>query len=716
MRYSQTLCLAALLGVSGRCASAQDAGKPAGRHALLVGCTRYPNLAEKYQLIGPGNDVLLMRDLLTGDRFGFPRGNVVILSEAAGGANLPTRAHIEREFRHLARIARRGDQMVILLAGHGSQQPDESPDDPDNYEPDGLDETFFPRDVGAWDGEKEKVQNAIVDNEIRVWLKAITDKGARVFFIADCCHAGTLARGEEVSRAVPVEDLVPAQAVEKARKRAAGRAEKSRGEAKKSSPFSLPGKAPDLVAIYATQAEDLEVEKKLPDDSPDRKYYGLLTYTLNQVLTRANAPLTYAELTQRVYAQYVEWGRSYPIPLVEGKDQDRVVLGERLWPRRSTIRLSRHAGGFKVNAGALHGLTAGSVLAVYPPPGQAGGDRPLGYVRVARKRTLESQVLPCPYEDAPERKDLPAGGRCEVVYTDYGDQRLRLAGASNGADVERVVGELAKLEKAPGSFIQLVESADADWLVEIRSGAVHLVSTAESQRGKAAGVRLTDARADGRLGERLRESLARVARAQSLVRLAGAVGQDRPRGEAERGVRVELLRYDDESDREGKVVAWQAGGLVLRAGDIIGFRITNRNVYAMDVSLLFVDSDHGIHAYFPEDGTVSDNRVAPSKSLRTPRAVVKESTLGLEHMVVIAVKAQGQPMDFTVLAQAPVAGNTRGTTRGKRTLATPLGRLLDHTLYREGKARGLGALEADSYALLRLDWRAVSAEPEDAKK
>ena len=45
----------------------------------------------------------------------------------------------------------------------------------------------------------------------------------------------------------------------------------------------------------------------LPQGSPDRKPHGLLTYTLYQVLTQAETPMTYTELVQRIQAQYVAW-------------------------------------------------------------------------------------------------------------------------------------------------------------------------------------------------------------------------------------------------------------------------------------------------------------------------------------------------------------------------------------------------------------------------
>ena len=113
----------------------------AGRRALLIGVTKYDHLPRDKHLDGPANDVRLMRRLLQ-ERFQFPAEGIVTLTEDEGSpARRPTRANIEREFRRLADQAREGDQVVILLAGHGSQEPENSPD-PVNPEPDGLDEIF----------------------------------------------------------------------------------------------------------------------------------------------------------------------------------------------------------------------------------------------------------------------------------------------------------------------------------------------------------------------------------------------------------------------------------------------------------------------------------------------------------------------------------------------------------------------------------------------
>ena len=333
-----------------------------------------------------------MRDLLI-ERFGFTKQDIVILSEASGGeANRPTRANIQREFQRLAEIARPGDQVVILLGGHGSQQPQKELPDPSDMKPDGLSEIFLPADVGKWNGGKGAIENAIADYELHAWLQAIQNRGPSIWILVDACHSGTICRGvdDEVARQVPADFLVPEAAIREARQKAARRFGQSRGGPTEVSPLNISAKQPTLVALYAAQSNEVTVEKSLPVDSPDRKRYGLLTFTVNQILRQARTPLTYNELIQRIHAQYVEWGRTAPTPMVEGRQRDREVLGMREWPGRSRIMLADGDEGLSINAGGLLGITARSVLAVYPPVGQPRGERPLGYVRVTEARTLDS--------------------------------------------------------------------------------------------------------------------------------------------------------------------------------------------------------------------------------------------------------------------------------------------------------------------------------------
>ena len=108
--------------------------------------TKYDQLTQDHHLAGPANDVRLMRRLLQ-KQFQFAPADIVTLTEEEGTeARRPTRTNIEREFHQLAEQVREGDQVVILLAGHGADSPNSSAG-PDYPEPDGIDEIFLPADV-----------------------------------------------------------------------------------------------------------------------------------------------------------------------------------------------------------------------------------------------------------------------------------------------------------------------------------------------------------------------------------------------------------------------------------------------------------------------------------------------------------------------------------------------------------------------------------------
>jgi hypothetical protein len=716
-----------LAGVLAAAAKAAEPERP-NRFALLVGCSRYPGLAESRQLRGPANDVVLLRSVLM-SRFGFPESGVVTLSEHGAPGLQPTRANIERAFRDLAARAQKGDQIVILMAGHGSQQPDGTPS-PDDPEPDGLDEIFLPADVGNWDGQAGTVKNAIVDDELRVWLVAITSKGASVWIIMDACHSGTMTRGggEEVLRQVPPEELVPVEAIEKARKRALSAPEQTRGGPGDDAPVDASSALSGLVALYAAQSTEPTVEKLLPPESAGAKPYGLLTYTISELLSETAAPITYSELVDRIHQQYVQWGRSFPTPSIEGGDRDREVLGTARWPGRSRILLARDdQGAWKLNAGAILGLTVGSVLEVRPPAGQAGGDTVLGHVRIVSAGALESVVEPTRFGDKPMSDKLLIGGRCEVVYRNYAVRRLLIAldsvntGASADAEIGAVRAALQKLGAGENSLFETAhESARADWLVRLEGGKAFLVpasgwaasmpglreAASEAKQPPSPTYFGPTSSAPDVLVPWLEERLNRIARVQNLLALAAPEGTALD-PDASVQIKLELVRYRDRSDMEGKPIAWQSTGRRLQAGDLVGFRVWNRGKTAVDVTLLFVDSGFGIKPWFPRPGTVGDNRVPPGQSVPGPRARVSATTVGLEHMIAIAVEAQSgqQPIDFSCLAQPTIESiRTRGIDQP---LESPLGRLFKQALYSQGGTRGLDAAEVDRHAVRVISWQVV---------
>jgi len=695
------------------------------RRALLVGVTRYDNLKERWQLDGPANDVALLRKMLT-ERFQFPDKNIVALSEAAGGPDKrPTRGHIEREFRALAGAAQAGDQVVVLLAGHGSQQPEKNPPHPLYPKPDGLDGIVLPADVGSWAGATGAVANAISNDDLCEWVQAITAKRASVWLIVDTCHAGSMTRVSEITRDVPVAELgVPQEALDQARQRAAARGGKTGNDDATPAPLLLPAAGDHLVAICACRSDQTEPEGPYPEDGSAREYHGLLTFTLCEVLTQAATPLTYRELTQRIAATYAAQGRSYPMPLVKGKERDREVLGTARWPGRSAIRLNREGARFQLNQGSLSGLSSGSVLAVHPPAGQADGDRLLGHVRITQTGSTAAEVEPVAYADLPAVTDLPPEARCEVAAVVYGQQRLSVA-LDSGVDTttrQPLLDVLASLAQGDNALVRIVAPDQARWLVRQRGAQLVLVPavrevTADDPARAARPPQQfgTTAATDQERGAWLASRLRRIIQAQGLLAVAGASEAEKLRGTgAATDIQVDLIRYKDKNDRVGDVLKWSSGELIVRTGDRYAVRLHNPNPFAVDVTLLYVDSGYGITAIWPDPEKNEENRLPAGKTFTTPRGVVnqpgvaKDPTLGLEHLVVIAIRAQREPIDFTSLEQPTLVSAQRGT-RGQRALGTPLGALLSQVLYRRGPPQAFGREEIEDHALRILTWEVKAA-------
>ena len=193
-----------------------------------------------------------------------------------------------------------------------------------------------------------------------------------------------MTRGSEVVRELPPGTLVPREELEKARQRAARRQGTTRGgPSAKPAPF-VPRQPSDyLVAVYACRSHETTPEDLQPPGSPKATIHGLLTYSLVDIsyqVSRVNSGAELPRVGPALQAQYAGRSQGSPTPLVEGRGQDRIVLGteQRV---RSALLLTRDGDGYKVNAGDLYGLTPGSILAME-------SNAILGYDRFCEYRML----------------------------------------------------------------------------------------------------------------------------------------------------------------------------------------------------------------------------------------------------------------------------------------------------------------------------------------
>ncbi len=530
-----------------------------GPKALLIGCTKYTNLGSSATLRGPANDVQLMKKLLT-TQFNFLDSNIIVLSENAGDRQ-PTKANIESAFDHIATQCEQGEHFVFFFAGHGSQVPDQRPASDQDPEPDGFDEVLLPCDTERWNADRKILRNIILDDELRGWLQKVVARGSIPWVVVDACHSGTVVRAEvtETYRKIQPDVLgIPESVLTQAAAQAA-----SRDAWRETIAFEVPEQVPELAALYAALPSEPTPEMT-PPDGKDEQVYGLLTYTLYKTLTTATSAMSYEDLATRIRSQYRAWGRMHPTPIAEGKRLNDKVLSSDKLARSSPIHLQRAGQKLKINAGALFGYHAGTVLAVYPLPGEPNPEKPMGAVRIAKEGfdPFESEVEPFAFAELnlPAVADTVADGcPCKPVYVDYGEQTLRIAVTTqdsrsnrlNESDLKadealnrRISEQLKILASDQDSLIEVASPTTAQWVLRVHSGQVELESAQGWVRefaDQAAPPRFGPVPTGDQMQEWLKERFRRITQASNLLRLTATTVDSDVR------VKLRMLRFDDPS-------------------------------------------------------------------------------------------------------------------------------------------------------------------------
>jgi hypothetical protein len=388
-------------------------------------------------------------------------------------------------------------------------------------------------------------------------------------------------------------------------------------------------------------------------------------------------------------------------------------------PDRSPYKLSiARNGSLAVNAGSLQGLSAGTVFAVFPQAGKATSETPLGYVQIAATGTgvLTSQVEPVEYPSGtpPVSADvLPDDGECKIVVHSIPAFRTLVgveAEPSQGGSPPVVASELQRIKDV---LLQLMhgdqglpikvsdDPKNAEWTVRIGPTASFLVpSSSIGTDGRLIKdpVRYGPIPRGDRSSRWLADWFARFGRAQSLVRVVEGLTDS----SAGKDLEVEIRRYlkkpdgvTDLTDAQGKPrteVLDSNRTIEVYDGDDLAFVVSNNGSVALDFSILMLDGDSGIQAFFPSRDRVENNTLEPGKRVSIPvsdRLTYEADHKEVDQIVLLAVTSRdGQPVDFSAFDQpsfeqarggAPPKGAER-TTRDQNMLSTELGKLLDQSV------------------------------------
>lgn len=145
--------------------------------ALVIGIDSYPMMRS---LNGAVNDA----EDLNGAFLASGATDVTLMVE--GDA---TKDSIRSAWENMIERSEPGDTLVLTFAGHGGQIGELQA----GTESDRLDEFFLLSRFNP-DDLRGSLDAMIFDDEIRTWLQAATDKGLKVVFVADACHAGGMTR------------------------------------------------------------------------------------------------------------------------------------------------------------------------------------------------------------------------------------------------------------------------------------------------------------------------------------------------------------------------------------------------------------------------------------------------------------------------------------------------------------------------------------------
>ena len=633
----RSLALSTALGLLAVPVLSQTAAHARENYALLIGANQYDNLAERWWLKGPSNDVELVAEYLTTSApVPFAEDNVIVLTDNVEGVERATLQNIRDAVAKLTETVQPGDFVYLHFSGHGTQAPATD----DETELDGLDELFLPVDIGKWSDSVGHVENALVDDEIGRMIDGLRAKGADVFVVFDSCHSGTATRAVETDEEVRTRQLDPSvlgmdpAAMEDVATRSLEEADPRDASLEDMADVAEPAGGDGMgsfVAFYAAQTNEVTPEKNLPKGDPDRKPHGVFTYALFETLAEYPTA-TYAQIAQEVLRKYATRNMAKSTPLFEG-DLDQVAFstdpGERVaqWP--ATVA----DGAFTIPAGELHGLTVGAEMAVMATAADET-EKAIGWVKITSVDTFTATAEPIEKDGLSLPDELPKGLFLRKTEATL-DFSLTIGLPAPGtAPADALLAAMDALQAEAGPRLQFVAAGeeadlylavlpdsprpDAIWVLP-GTGLVEDFATTPS-------IGTSDKTAE-ELAFTVADTLSYMAKALNIMKLGGVAGA------GDMDVSVELQTRQE----KGQPLETMTFSPVptLLPGDEVHILAKNDNDFAVDINVLYVAADYSISHWAAE-------RLQPGSELKKGLFKISDDVLGSERVIVIVTPVTGQ--------------------------------------------------------------------------
>jgi len=631
-------------------------------HALLIGVQDYPALPEYDRLLGPANDVELVRTyLLTEAPVPFSPDRITVLADGIAGSRPATLQAIRDEVSALESRLAPGDFVYLHFSGHGSQAPAIGTDP----EPDGLDELFLPYDIGPWSFDTGEVENALRDDEIGAMLDRLRATGADIWVVFDSCHSGSANRGapkgDEIrSRRVSAQSLgIPPSAFD------------DLPLAPPPEPMFETGPTEgrgSLTAFFAARTSETTPEMNMPAGITPRQPHGVFTFTLFQALA-ANPGGNYRDLAQDLQRRYTVFNLATASPTFDG-DLDAPIFGAgdadpaRQWP------LLTDDGPPAIPAGTLHGLAPGTGLTLHDSP---LSDRSIGTATVVSATPFRA-ILDLP-------ADLPRGTYARLPGLDV-PFSIRLALPE--PDGIALANALFSADPRLGArLVFTAPGAPADLRLLREGGRLTLLPGPGQQQAPGA-ARLPSVPASlppEQAAAALAPEIDRMARGLNLMRVASALEGDLD------GLELTLLMQDPADP--GLHPLDTAARTRLQPDDEVWISLRNNGDRPVDIDVLYIQADYTI-------SHMAALRLDPDEALTRGLFYILPGSYGIERVVISTVASDPGRLHDTL---AFLATDNRGLTRAPG--AGDLGDLLAEAGF-GGALRSGGGGPADGTARMRL--------------
>ncbi len=607
-------------------------------HALLIAEGNYEGSQGVTNLLGPSNDVRLMKGILI-ERFQVPESNIMQLDDA-------THTEIEKAFVSLTAKVKKDDQVYIHYSGHGSwyKSPEAA------RERRGQDQTWVTH--GSRSGQSNVKDAAdVLDKELGTWLLKLYDITPDVVLVSDSCHSASVTRdvmqtGARSSEGVPLIHPLRSQFPDV---------------------IDLPMDKGLRIGAARDTESAVEVDPEYNTRCTDRKNcYGVFTWNWAQALRASRPGESWGDVYDRALAA-IEAN-----PLVQQRPQkegagDRAVFAGKFAPLTPTVPVKaiQDDASVLLGAGRLAGLTVGTELMGVVPE----GSKPPRLVVVsltaasAQAKLLEGQVK--------------AGAQLKVSM--YRDTEPRIKLFIGGPQVATVDAPWAAqvrqaIEQARSGMLQNFELVDqreaAHWRLEL----VRPKDGAAAQAGKppehvncaAQPCAAPELWVVNQIGQLMHQKM-RFPMAGSeaqlprlIVNLAQFAGAQEVRGIAKQGnptpmnMEVIVLRPpagNVEKCAQGakETSAWTHFAARplngLHSGDVqhrdcLTFRLRNKSTKPWYGYVLSVDTNFGINILWPKVGNNKDTaRIEEGKDELIP-TFYRLSDSGQETLIFIASEMQ----------------------------------------------------------------------------